>query len=577
MEKYDLETIRHSLSHVMASAVVKMFPEAKLGIGPSIENGFYYDFDLPRTLIPEDLPLIEEKMREIIKSDLAFEQSTLSVDEALARLRDSDEPYKCELIEELKNEGEENVSLYKTGDFVDLCKGPHVESTADLRDVAFKLDKVAGAYWRGNEKNKMLQRIYALASSSQKDLDSFLVRREEAEKRDHRKLAQELDLFSFHEEGPNFVFWHDKGWAVFQGMLSYWRKIHRREGYQEINTPIMMTKEVWEQSGHLKNYGEKIYLAKTPESESFDYAIKPMNCIGGILVYKNKMHSYRDLPLRVGEIGLVHRYESSGEVHGLMRLRQFNQDDAHIYCRADQVKDEIMKVIKLAFEVYEKFELNIDHIELSTRPEKSIGSDEVWERAESTMREILIENNIDHQINEGDGAFYGPKFDFHLRDAIGRTWQCGTIQLDFAQPENFDLTYIDEKGEKQRPVMIHRVIFGAIERFLGVYIENIAGAFPIWLSPIQIAIIPVSDKHIEYAQNALNKIIEKIPSARVEIDSRGESVSRKIRDAEMQKIPLSIVIGEREKDLENLPVRFNREGARVENISINELKKLLEE
>ncbi len=553
-----------------------MFPEAKLGIGPAIENGFYYDFDLPRTLIPEDLPLIEQKMHEIINSDVPFERSDLSVDEALERLSNSDEPYKCELVEELKKEGESEVSLYKTGDFVDLCRGPHVTSTADLKNVAFKLDKIAGAYWRGNEKNAMLQRIYALAFESSEDLDAFLKQREEALKRDHRKIAQEMDLFSFHEEGSNFVFWHDKGWSIFQKLLEYWRSIHRREGYSEINTPILMNKEVWERSGHLKNYGDKIYLAKTPENDDFDYALKPMNCIGGIIIYKTKMHSYRDLPLRVGEIGLVHRYESSGEVHGLMRLRQFNQDDAHIYCTNDQVKDEIMGVFKLAFEVYKKFGLEIDHIELSTRPEKSIGSDEVWERAEATMREILLENNIDHQINEGDGAFYGPKFDFHLRDAIGRTWQCGTIQLDFAQPENFDLTYIDENGEKQKPVMIHRVIFGAIERFLGVYIENVAGEFPAWIAPVQIEIIPVSDKFNEIAKKAKDKICDLITDARIEIDHRNESVSRKIRDAEIAKVPYSIVVGEREKGLEHFSVRFNREKNKTQVVSPDELKDLLE-
>ena len=407
-EEYNIETIRHSLSHVMAAAVLEMFPEAKLGIGPAIDNGFYYDFDLPRTLIPEDLPLIENKMREIIKKGEKFEKREIPVAEALKQLEGTSQTYKLDLVREIEKAGSGTVGLYSTGKFIDLCKGPHVGSTEDLKNVAFKLDKIAGAYWRGDEKNKMLQRIYAIAFESKENLVEYLKIREEAEKRDHRKIATELDLFSFHEEGPNFVFWHDKGWIIFQKMLEYWRKIHRREGYQEVNTPIMMTKGVWEQSGHLKSYGEKIYLAKTPESKEFDYAVKPMNCIGGILIYKTKIHSYKDLPLRVGEIGLVHRYESSGEVHGLMRLRQFNQDDAHIYCRPDQVKEEILKIFKLAYEVYEKFDLKIDHIELSTRPEKSIGSDAVWERAEKTLKEILDENKIDHQINEGDGAFYGP-------------------------------------------------------------------------------------------------------------------------------------------------------------------------
>ncbi len=552
-KNYEIEVIRHSLSHIMAAAVVEMFPEAKLGIGPAIDNGFYYDFDLPRTLIPEDLPLIEKKMREIIKNGENFERVDISSNEAMKQLSHSDQSYKKELIQDLVEQGEKEVSLYKTGDFVDLCKGPHIESTDDLKSVGWKLDKIAGAYWKGSEKNKMLQRIYALAFESKEDLEKYLAQREEAEKRDHRKLAQELDLFSFHEEGPNFVFWHDKGWVVFQKMIEYWRSIHRREGYQEVNTPIMMTKNVWEQSGHLKNYGEKIYLARTPEEDEFNYAVKPMNCIGGILIYKTKMHSYKDLPLKVGEIGLVHRYESSGEVHGLMRLRQFNQDDAHIYCRPDQVKDEIIKIFDLAYEVYKKFGLEIDHIELSTRPEKSTGSDEIWERAEKTMKEILAENNIEHQINEGDGAFYGPKFDFHLKDAIGRTWQCGTIQLDFAQPENFDLHYIDEKGEKVRPVMLHRVIFGAIERFLGVYIENIAGAFPVWIAPVQVIALPIADRHFEYA----SKIVEELKSEgiRVELDDRTESIGKKIREAEMQKIPYMLIIGDKEIEAKKVAVR----------------------
>ena len=576
-QKNNIETIRHSLSHVMAAAVQALFPEVKLAIGPAIENGFYYDFDLIRNLTPEDLPKIEAKMREIIASDLIFEKRESTKDKEIEFLKKIGQNYKVELVEDLQGD---EVSFYsikdaKSGEFIfiDLCKGPHVESTSDLRDAGWKLDKTAGAYWKGSEKNKMLQRIYALAFESKKELEDYLAMRQEAEKRDHRKIAQELDLFSFHEEGPNFVFWHDKGWTVFQKMLEYWRSIHRREGYQEVNTPIMMTKGVWEQSGHLKNYGEKIYLARTPEEEEFNYAVKPMNCIGGILIYKNKMHSYKDLPLRVGEIGLVHRYESSGEVHGLMRLRQFNQDDAHIYCRPDQVKDEILKIFKLAYEVYEKFGLEIDHIELSTRPEKSTGSDEIWERAESTMKEILAENNIEHQINEGDGAFYGPKFDFHLKDAIGRTWQCGTIQLDFAQPENFDLTYIDEKGEKVRPVMLHRVIFGAIERFLGVYIENIAGVFPVWLAPVQVRVLPIADRHNDYAAKVLGEL--KAGGVRVELDDRTESIGKKIREAEMQKIPYMLIVGDKEIEADKVAVRRYGEGDKGQFSSQDLLKEIL--
>lgn len=572
-KKFDIEVMRHSLSHVLAMAVVEMFPEAKLGIGPAIENGFYYDFDLPRTLIPEDLPILEEKMRAIIKQDLAFEKSEVPVSEALKRLEGSDQKYKCELVEDLKKDGNDKVSLYKTGDFVDLCVGPHVDSTGDLKDLGFKLDKIAGAYWKGSEKNKMLQRIYGLAFENESELKKYEEIIQEAEKRDHRKLATELDLFSFHKEGPNFVFWHDNGWIVFQKMLEYWRQVHRREGYEEVNTPIMMLKEAWEQSGHMKNYAEKMYLAKTPDEKDYSYAVKPMNCIGGMLIYRTNVHSYRDLPVKMGEIGLVHRYEGSGEVHGLMRLRQFTQDDAHIYCRPDQVKEEIKKVIDLCFEVYEKFGMKVDHIELSTRPEKSIGSDEVWEKAEATMKEILAENKIEHKINEGDGAFYGPKFDFHLKDAIGRTWQCGTIQLDFANPENFDLTYVDEKGDKVRPVMIHRVIYGAIERFLGIYIENVAGAFPAWLTPVQAIVLPISDKHLDYAAKVEKEL--KDAGVRVKVDMRTESIGKKIREAEMQKIPYMLIVGDKEIDASKVAVRKYGEGDKGQSEVASVTKEIL--
>ncbi|MFA7243909.1 MAG: threonine--tRNA ligase [Patescibacteria group bacterium] len=555
-KKFELETMRHSLSHVLAMAVLEMFPDAKLGIGPAIENGFYYDFDLPRALVPEDLPKLEKKMREIIEKNLAFEKSEVEISQAIEKF--DKQNYKLELIKDLKSSGNDKVSLYKTGEFVDLCAGPHVDTTSDLKNVGFKLDKIAGAYWRGSEKNKMLQRIYALAFENESELKKYEEIILEAEKRDHRKLATELDLFSFHKEGPNFVFWHDNGWIVFQKMLEYWRQVHRRERYEEVNTPIMMLKEVWEQSGHMKNYAERMYLARTPDEKDYSYAVKPMNCIGGMLIYRTKVHSYRDLPVKMGEIGLVHRYEGSGEVHGLMRLRQFTQDDAHIYCRPDQVKEEIKKVFDLCFEMYEKFGMKVDHIELSTRPEKSVGSDEVWEKAESTMKEILAENKIEHKVNEGDGAFYGPKFDFHLKDAIGRTWQCGTIQLDFANPETFDLTYIDEKGEKVRPVMIHRVIYGAIERFLGIYIENVAGAFPTWLAPVQAIVLPISDKHLDYAAKIEKELNEA--GIRVKVDDRTESIGKKIREAEMQKIPYMLIVGDKEIEAEKVAVRKYGEG-----------------
>ncbi len=557
-KKFEIEVIRHSLSHVLAAAVMEMFPEAKLGIGPAIDDGFYYDFDLPRTLIPEDLPLIEEKMRQIIARDEKFERFELDSNSAIEQFSNSGQKYKVELIKDLESNEEKNISTYKTGQFLDLCKGPHVDSTVDLKPTGWKLDKIAGAYWKGSEKNKMLQRIYALAFESQDKLAEFLKNREEAEKRDHRKIGQELDLFSFHDEGPGFVFWHDKGWFVFQKLLEYWREIHRREGYQEENTPILLSAELWKQSGHWDNYREKMFVAKTSSDEDFTLGVKPMNCMGGILIFKEKMRSYRDLPIKMGEIGLVHRNESSGEVHGLMRVRQFTQDDAHIFCRTDQIKEEILKVFALCFEVYKKFGLEIDHIELSTRPDKSTGSSEAWEAAESTMKEILSENNIEHKVNEGDGAFYGPKFDFHLKDAIGRTWQCGTIQLDFAQPENFDLSYIDEKGEKQRPVMIHRVVYGAIERFLGIYIENVAGIFPTWLAPVQAVILPISDKHSEYANDILKEL--KATGIRAAVDERSESVGRKIRDNEMQKIPYMLIVGDKEIEAKKVAARKYGEG-----------------
>jgi len=557
-KNFDIEVIRHSLSHVLAAAVVEMFPEAKLAIGPAIENGFYYDFDLPRTLIPEDLPILEEKMHKIINSSDHFAKLDVEIGQADKLIKTSDQVYKKELIDDLEAAGEKKISFYRTGNFVDLCKGPHVEKASDLKNAGWKLDKIAGAYWKGSEKNKMLQRIYALAFVSKEELKDYLKNRGEAEKRDHRKIGEELDLFSFHPEGPGFVFWHDKGWFVFQKLLEYWRQIHRQKGYQEVNTPILLSLDMWKQSGHWENYQEKMFVAKTAEDKDYSLGVKPMNCMGGILIYKEKIHSYRDLPIKMGEIGLVHRNESSGEMHGLMRLRQFTQDDAHIFCREDQVKEEILKVFELCSQVYKKFGLEIDHIELSTRPEKSTGSDEAWKLAESTMKEILAENKIEHKVNEGDGAFYGPKFDFHLRDAIGRTWQCGTIQLDFAQPENFDLFYVDDSGEKIRPVMIHRVIYGAIERFLGIYIENIAGVFPAWIAPIQAIVLPISDKHGKYANEILSEL--KNNGVRAEVDERSESVGRKIRDAELQKVPYMLVVGDKEIESKKVAVRKYGEG-----------------
>lgn len=549
-EQNDLDVVRHSLSHVMAAAVVELFPEAKLGIGPAIENGFYYDFDLPRTLIPEDLPLIEEKMRSIINRGDEFEKKTISVDEALEKLSQSDEVYKCELVKDLKDEGATEVSLYETGGFVDLCKGPHVSTTADLKDVAFKLDKIAGAYWKGSEQNKMLQRIYALAFYSKEDLEKYLVQREEAEKRDHRKLGAELDLFSFHEEAPGFPFWHDKGMRIWNLLLDWWRAEHRLAGYEETKTPMILSRELWENSGHWDHYKNSMYFTKIDDR---DFAIKPMNCPGGMLLYKEKLHSYRELPLRVGEIGQVHRHELAGTLHGLMRVRTFHQDDAHIFCMEDQIEDEVSAVIKLADRVYSRLGLKY-RLELSTRPlEGSIGSEEMWEKAENALKNALEKNKLEYKLNPGDGAFYGPKIDFHIEDAIGRTWQTGTIQLDYAMPERFALEYISEDGTSKRPVMLHRVIFGSIERFIGILTEHFAGAFPIWLAPVQAIVLPISDKHLDYADKIAKHLVEK--GIRTDVDRRTESVGRKIREAEMQKIPNMLIVGDKEIEAGKVALR----------------------
>jgi len=554
-EKYDLETIRHSLSHVMAAAVVEMFPEAKLGIGPAIENGFYYDFDLPRALIPEDLPLLEEKIHELIKSDVAFEKKEISTSEALEKLKGSDEIYKCELVEDLKNEGVEKVTIYETGKFVDLCKGPHVKSTTDLKNVAFKLNKIAGAYWKGTEKNKMLQRIYALAFENKDDLEHYLKQQEEAEKRDHRKIGSQLDLFSFHEEAPGFPFWHSRGMILWNNLLDWWRQEHKAAGYVETKTPIILSKDLWLKSGHWDHYKDNMYFTKIDERE---FAVKPMNCPGGMLLYSEKTHSYRELPMRVAEVGLVHRHELAGVLHGLMRVRAFHQDDAHIFCMEDQIESEIIGIIELVDRMYSKLGLKY-HLELSTRPgEGSIGSDEIWEKAETSLKNALDKKKLEYKINPGDGAFYGPKIDFHIEDAIGRTWQTGTIQVDFAMPERFNLEYIAEDGTKKCPVMLHRVVFGSVERFIGILTEHFAGAYPVWLAPVQAVILPISDKHISHAKKVADEMGEK--GIRVETDERTESIGKKIRDAEMQKIPYMLIIGEKEIESKKVAVRRYGEG-----------------
>jgi threonyl-tRNA synthetase len=564
-KRFDIDVIRHSLSHILAAAVLEMFPEAKLGIGPAIENGFYYDFDLPRTLIPEDLPLIEEKMKALIKSDTKFEKVEVANDEAIKQLKD--QHYKHELIKDL---GDEKISIYQTGDFVDLCKGPHVESTADLRSAGWKLDKIAGAYWKGSEKNKMLQRIYALAFENKEKLDEYLKNRVEAEKRDHRKIGSDLDLFSFHQEGPGFPFWHPKGMILWNQLLDWWREEHYAAGYQEIKTPIILARELWEQSGHWDHYKDNMYFTKIDDR---DFAVKPMNCPGSILYYKEKIHSYKELPMRLAEVGLVHRHEMAGVLHGLMRVRSFHQDDAHMYCMPQQIEDEVNSVINLIDKMYSRLGLKY-HLELSTRPlEGSIGSDESWEKAELALKSVLENRKVEYKLNEGDGAFYGPKIDFHIEDAIGRTWQTATIQLDFSMPERFGLKYIDNNGDEQQPVMIHRVVFGAVERFIGILLEHTAGVLPIWLAPVQAVVLPISDKHGKYAHEILKEL--KDAGVRVEIDERSESVGRKIRDAEIQKIPYMLIVGDKEIEAKKVSVRKYGEGdiGQLDSIDvINEIK-----
>ena len=531
---------RHSLSHILAQAVFDMFPDAKLGIGPTIENGFYYDFDLPRTLIPEDLPIIEKKMKHIIKQAQKFEHYVEPVDKAIEFLKETKQDYKVELVSDLKETGESEVSFYKNNSFVDLCKGPHVESTNKIKIGTFKLDKIAGAYWRGDEKRPMLQRIYGLAFETGEELNEHLRLRKEAEKRDHRKIGKALDLFSFHEEAQGFPFIHPKGMVIWNELLKYWREVHTAHNYLETKTPIILNRELWEKSGHWQNYKDNMY---TTLIDDVEHAIKPMNCPGGMILYANNPHSYRELPIRAGEIGLVHRHELSGTLSGLFRVRCFHQDDSHIFMTTSQIKDEILGVINLAEEIYSKFGLTFK-LELSTRPEKSIGTDEQWEAATTGLRSALDEYDKGYELNEGDGAFYGPKIDFHIEDALGRTWQCGTVQLDMSLPERFDLEYIDENGKSQRPVMIHRVIYGSVERFFGIITEHFAGAFPTWLAPVQVSILPVASVHEEYAKDLQSKFIKL--GVRVEMLDPDETLGKRIRYAEKQKHPYMLVVGDNE-------------------------------
>ncbi len=538
-EEKGLAALRHSASHVMAQAVKRLYPEAKLAIGPSIADGFYYDIDFAEPVAAEDLEKIEAEMKKIVKEALPIERFSLPREEAIALMKEKEEPYKVELIEDLP-EGEE-ISFYKQGEFTDLCAGPHLMSTKDV-GKAYKLTSIAGAYWRGDEHNKMLTRLYATAFSKKEELEAYLTMIEEAKKRDHRKLGRELGLFMMHEAGPGFPFFLPKGMVLKNTLLEYWREIHKKAGYVEVATPIILNRSLWETSGHWDHYKNNMYTTVIDEQ---DYAVKPMNCPGGMLTYASEPRSYRDLPLRMGELGLVHRHEKSGQLHGLMRVRCFTQDDAHIFMTPEQIKDEIMGVAKLIDSVYTLFGFQY-HVELSTRPEDSMGSDEDWEMATEGLRSALGELGLDYVVNEGDGAFYGPKIDFHLVDAIGRTWQCGTIQLDFQMPQRFELEYIGADGEKHRPIMIHRVAFGSIERFIGILIEHFAGAFPTWLAPVQVKVLPISDKFMDYARQVTEQLDQE--GIRVELDVRSEKIGYKIREAQMQKVPYMLVVGQKEAE-----------------------------
>ncbi|HZK70000.1 MAG TPA: threonine--tRNA ligase [Clostridia bacterium] len=544
------KAFRHTASHILAQAVKRLYPSAKLAIGPAIEDGFYYDFDVESAFSAEDLDKIEATMNSIIKENIVLERYTLSKYEAIKYMEEINEPYKVELINDLP-EGEE-ISFYRQGDFVDLCAGPHIASTGIIKSI--KLLSVAGAYWRGSEKNKMLQRIYGTAFTKKSQLDDYIFRIEEAKKRDHRKLGRELDLYDILDEGPGFPFMFPKGMVIRNLLEEFWRKEHKKRGYQEIKTPIILNEDLWHRSGHWDHYKDNMY---TTTIDEVDFAIKPMNCPGGMLVYKRKLHSYRDLPVRLGEIGLVHRHELSGAMHGLMRVRCFNQDDAHIFMTPEQIKSEIIGVIELIDYFYNIFGFKYK-VELSTKPEDSMGTEEQWEMATSALAEALSIKEIKYKINEGDGAFYGPKIDFHLEDSLGRTWQCGTIQLDFQMPERFDLTYIGADGEKHRPVMIHRVVFGSIERFIAILTEHYAGAFPIWLAPVQVKIIPLANTHKSYAQKILAKFEEL--DIRAEIDLRNEKIGYKIREAQLEKIPYMLIIGDKELESRSLSVRSRKDG-----------------
>jgi threonyl-tRNA synthetase len=543
------EIFFHSSSHIMAQAVQALFPDTKLAIGPAIEEGFYYDFDTEHTFTPDDFQAIEKKMQELVKKDLPFHKKVLKKEEALILFQQKGEVYKLELLQEISDQ---EVSIYQQGDFVDLCRGPHVPSTRKIK--AFKLLSVAGAYWRGNEKNKMLQRIYGISFDSTEALNHYLEMVEEAKRRDHRKIGKDLDLYSFHEEGIGFPFFHPKGMIIRNLLEDFWREEHRKQGYQEIKTPIILNKSLWIQSGHWDHYKENMYFTRI---DNQDFAVKPMNCPGGILVYKNRLHSYKEFPLRIAELGLVHRHELSGVLHGLFRVRSFTQDDAHIYMMPDQIKEEVQNLIDLEGFFYRTFGFDY-HIELSTKPENAMGTDDIWDKAIDSLKNALDDKELSYKVNEGDGAFYGPKIDFHLKDCLGRSWQCGTIQLDFLMPEKFDLYYINPQGEKERPVMLHRTILGSLERFIGILIEQYAGSLPVWISPIQVRLLPIADRHIAYGK----KIEENLSNQniRVELDENNEKIGAKIRNAEVQKIPYMLIFGDKEVDEDSVDIRKQGKG-----------------
>ncbi len=542
---------RHTSSHILAQAVKRLYGDVKLGIGPSIEEGFYYDFDLEHSLSDSNLEEIEKEMQKIIKEDLPIEKEVYPKEDAIKMFKEMGEEYKVELIQDLDDD---MITCYRQGEFIDLCMGPHMPSTGSIKNTAIKLLKVAGAYWRGDENNSMLQRIYGTSFMKKNQLEEYLERLEEARKRDHRKIGKDLDLFSLHEEGPGFPFFHPNGMIILNELTDFWRQEHKKAGYKEIKTPIILNRSLWERSGHWEHFKENMYFTEIDED---DYSIKPMNCPGAMLIYKNGMYSYRDLPLRMGELGLVHRHELSGTLHGLMRVRNFTQDDAHIFMLPEQIESEIENVIKLIEKFYDIFGFNYK-VELSTKPEKAMGPDWIWERATDALKDVLTKRGIEFKTNEGDGAFYGPKIDFHLEDAIGRTWQCGTIQLDFLLADRFELNYIGKDGKKHRPVMLHRVIYGALERFFALLIEHYAGKFPLWLSPTQVIILPIADRHLEHCEKLKQRLDEK--DIRVEVDTRNEKVNFKIREAQLKQIPYMFVIGDKEIEENRVSLRSREEG-----------------